>query len=169
MAKHWIGELIGVNLRELEQARLSGSFPFTATLINRLIAEHLPSDSAVAAVVLEFHDGDELSAHVRLTTPFVPPLLLRARLAQQPDPAHNTPLLLRWSISGLGAFTPVIGVIVGRLSKLPPWIRVDSDRLELDVGGLIEARGFGEIVPYITALHVSTGEGRVVLDFEMRT
>ena len=167
--KHWIGELIGVNLRELENARLAGTFPFTATLINRMIAEQLPPRGALAALVLEIHDGDELTAHVRLHTPLVPPFTVKGRLEGQPDPARGVPLVLRWWIDGLAAVSPLIGMIARRVSSLPPWVRIDGDRAEIDIGGLIDERGFGEIVPYVKSLHVSTAEGRVVLEFEMRT
>ena len=167
--KHWIGELIGVNLRELEQARLSGTFPFTAALINRLIAAQLPPRGTLAALVLEIHEGNELTAHVRLNVPFVPPFSVKGRLEQQPDPARGVPLVLRWWIDGLAGVSPLIGLIARRVSSLPPWIRIDRDRAEVDIGGLIDARGFADIVPYITALHVSTSENRLVLEFEMRT
>jgi hypothetical protein len=167
--KHWIAELIGVRLRELSGARLSGRLPFDEPLVNRLIADALlRAQSAVSAVVLEFLDAGAVTAHVRLKTPLVPPVTVHVKVARQPDLARSLPLVLDWSVTGLGAASSFLGLLASRFATLPPWLRVRADVAEVDLGMLIEERGFGEIVPYVTQLQISTAPARLVLDFEMR-
>jgi hypothetical protein len=166
--KHWIGEIIGVRLRDLPGARLAGSFPFSDALVNSLFAEHLPAGSPIASIVIEFHEGNLLTAHLRLRVPFVPPLTVQARIERQPDPARAVPLVLRWKIRELGRATSLAGVVLRRFAKLPPWICMESDTVAVDIGGFIAARGYAEVVPYVSGLFVSTEEGQLVVEFALR-
>lgn len=165
--KHWVGEIIGIDLLEVPGARLSGSFPFTEALVNRLCADYLPASSAIASLVVEFRDNDRITARVKVRAPFVPRLTVHARIERQPDPARSVPLVLAWSIGGLGSAAALAAFALRRLVKLPPWIQLEPETVAVDVGGFIGARGYGEIVPYVAGLHLSSTEGRLVVEFEL--
>jgi hypothetical protein len=166
--KHWLSELLGVRLRDLPGATVSGSIPLSDDVVNTLIADRLSPGAMVREVIVESHDGNRLSARVRLTTPFVPTLTIDARIDQQPDLARADPLVLRWTVRGLAVAAPVAVIALRRLGKLPPWLSVESGAASVDIQRLVEARGFGEIIPYVAALRVSSAEGRIILEFELR-
>ena len=58
--------------------------------------------------------------------------------------------------------------VLAGLNVLPPGIRVDGDLIGVDIGALLESRGYGEVLPHVAKLRVSTEPGRVVLWFETK-
>jgi hypothetical protein len=53
-------------------------------------------------------------------------------------------------------------------NSLPPGIRLERDRVLVDVRQVLETRGFGEIVPLVERLNVSSEEGRLLIDVDIQ-
>ena len=95
---------------------------------------------------------------------FLPPVTISLQIEQQPQ-LPDTPLVVR--ILSLPGLLSVAGSLLSP-SSLPPGIRLDRERVLVDVRQLLERKGFGEIVPLIERLHVSSEEGRLLLDVDLR-
>ena len=162
-------DLLGFELRDIAGARLLGEIPVSEALINRLIAQRLAAkELPVTSLAIEAHDGGTLTAHVRLRSAFVPPLKVLLRIEQQPELPQSPVLVLRWTLGKLGALARMATPVLAGLNVLPPGIRVDGDLLGVDIGALLESRGYGEVLPHVAKLRVSTEPGRVVLWFETK-
>ena len=162
-------DLLGFDPGELRGARVTGEVPVSDALINRLVADLLAArPSPVAALVVEQHDADTVIAHVRMRTAIVPPLKIHLQIAKQPEFPDAPVLVLRWSMGALGRLARLASPAVALFNLLPPGIRVDGDLIGVDVAEVLRSRGFGELVPYIARLRVSTQSGRVIVGFEVR-
>jgi hypothetical protein len=75
---------------------------------------------------------------------------------------------LRWTIPGMGALAAFAAPALSYFKKLPPGIRVEGDRLIVDLGELLRSRGLGEMADYITRVHVATREGALLVEFALR-
>ena len=82
-------------------------------------------------------------------------MTISLQIEQQPH-LPDTPLVMR--ILSLPGLLSVAGSLLSP-SSLPPGIRLDRERVLVDVRQLLESKGFGEIVPLIERLHVSSEEG----------
>ena len=80
-----------------------------------------------------------------------------AAAAARHSAGHPDPVAARTVVDGQLLLSP---------SSLPPGIRLERDRVLVDVRQLLELKGFGEVVPLIERLHVASEEGR--LDVEMK-
>ncbi|HEX5110701.1 MAG TPA: hypothetical protein VFV95_19760 [Vicinamibacterales bacterium] len=159
-----IRELIGVDPAELKGAEVSGAVPFPDALLNRWIAMKLDARSRVAAVTIESHDGNRISAHVRMRSSFVPTVTVDATVEKQPEFPQSPALVLRWA-PRLGPLSALVAQAVDSFARLPPWIRLQPGLATVDVAELIRSLGYGEVLPYIRSLRVRTTPGRVVLEF----
>jgi hypothetical protein len=161
-------DLIGVDIDELAGARLSAEIPVSAAVLNRLIAQRLPASAPVSSVVVEPFDGDRAVAHVRTRVALVPPLTIHLALESQPQLPSAPTLALRWTMGGAGPLSPFVGLAVGQLARLPPWLRVGGNRATVDVGALLRSYGLDEVLSRLTMLSVTTTDGRLVVAFELR-
>ena len=162
-------EVLGFDVRELAGGHVAGEIPLTADLINRVIAGRLSASRApISSVTIEPGEDGAFSARVRLSVPLVPPFTIQAALAEQPRFPDSPVLVLRWSVAGLGPFGTLAGAAVALLGKLPPGIRVDGDRVSIDLADVLRAQGGEDVLPLLRELRVSTGEGRVVVRFDAR-
>ncbi len=160
---------LGMDIEELAGARASAEIPLTAGVLNRLVAARLArSDAPVAAVRLEPRDGGVIVADIRWKTAWVPPLTLTARIDAQPSLPASPVLHLRWSVSGLGVFGRLASPLLEVFDVLPPGIRVDGDRLSVDLAMMLEAQGHGDLLALLTDLQVTTADGRVIVQVEGR-
>ena len=95
---------------------------------------------------------------------FLPPVTISVQIEQQPQ-LPDTPLVVR--ILSLPGLLSMAGSLLSP-SSLPPGIRLDRERVLVDVRQLLEKKGLGEIVPLIERLHVSSEEGRLLVDVDIR-
>jgi hypothetical protein len=69
-------------------------------------------------------------------------------------------LVLRLETSGLSALA---GAALRFLNALPPGVRMEADRIFLDLATLLEARGLAPYLAYVNELRINTVDGAVVL------
>ena len=150
---------------EVKGARASLSIPVSESFLNELIAAALPPGGALRDLQVRPQADNRLAVRARASRlDFLPPMSISVLIEQQPQ-LPDTPLVVK--ILSLPGLLSVAGSLLSP-SSLPPGIRLDRERVLVDVRQLLERRGLGEIVPLIERLHVSSEEGRLLVDVDIR-
>jgi hypothetical protein len=151
------------SFRDLEGAHVSARVPVSRSLVNRLVAEALEKTTApVRAVDVQPRAGDRFDVVVTVTWPFVPPLKATFVVDRQPRFPAVPSLVLRWSL--LGPVGAIASRLMSAFDRLPYGVQLDAERLIIDIPALAVARGFGDVLPFVSGLEVHTQEGQVVFD-----
>ena len=152
--------------RDLAGSRASARIPVSRSLVNRLVAQALQGTSApLREVDVRPHAGDQFDLVITLRWPFVPPLKVAVTVAQQPAFPESPVLAFRWSL--LGALGALAARVIASLDRLPAGIRLDGDRLLVDLP-VVAARGpAATLLPYVKTLQLHTIDDRIVLDVEL--
>jgi hypothetical protein len=139
--------------------------PIGERLLNELVAAMVPPDGPVRELTVRPQAGNRLAVRVRASRlDFLPAVTVTLQIEQQPQPP-DTPLVLRiLSMPGL------LGMAGALLSPgaLPPGIRLDRDRVVVDLRPLLERHGAGDLMAYAERLHVSTDDGRLLVEVALR-
>lgn len=150
----------------LAGARVSATIPVDDRLLNALIAASLPAGAQVRDVTVESRLSNRLRVSARLTrAEFFPPISLTLEIERQPVLPH-APLVLR--VLSLPALMSLAGAALSPSTLLLSGITIHDQRVQVDVAVLLEQAGFGEVVPYVESLQITTAEGRLVLDVTLR-
>jgi hypothetical protein len=153
-----LAELQRTNFADLAGAHAAVSIPIPDQLLGPLITERLPRDGAVREIAIRAHAGNEFTVRVRLRRPaLLPPLTLRLRIVEQPRLPGDAILGLLLAPSGIGAFA---GPALRMLDT--PGIEVDGHRIRIDLAAMA-ARYRIDAFRFLTRLHVTTEEGRLVV------
>ena len=148
----------------LHGTRASLSIPLPEPLLNQLVTTLLPASAPVRDLQIRPQAANRLAVRARASRlEFLPPVTISLQIEQQPQ-LPDTPLVIR--ILSLPGLLSMASSLLSP-SSLPPGIRLDRDRVLIDVRQLLEMKGFGEIVPLIERLHVASEEGRLRLDVEL--
>jgi hypothetical protein len=160
--------LLGMQFEQLAGAHVSGELPLSDTVVNRAVAERLGSSAHVQAVHVHARDGDAVDVHLTLRgVPMISSVPVSLRIARQPLLPTSPVLEMEWSLAGLGALARIAGPFVTRMAKLPPGVRIDRDRIAIDLEEVLQAQGLADVLRLITRLEVHTRDGRIVLDFAL--
>jgi len=115
----------------------------------------------VRQVDIRPREGDELDAIVTVSWPFVPPLKVAIAVDRQPQFPASPVLVLRWSLlGGLGA---IASRLISALDRLPAGVRLDGDRLELDITVLAAKSPAAPLLHWVRTLELHTAADRVVI------
>ena len=154
---------LGPDWAELAGATCHAEIPLTASLINRFVADRLSrSKGRISAAVVEVHEGDRLTVHLRPRAALLPPVQVNLQIVAQPEFPASPVLVLRWSLAGgLGVVAKMASPVLGLFDVMPPGTRIDGDLVGIDVAELLRARGFGWALPFIRQLQVNTVETSV--------
>ena len=146
-------------------ARASLSIPVSESFLNELIAAALPPGGSLRDLQVRPQADNRLAVRARASRlDFLPPMTISVQIEQQPQ-LPDTPLKVK--ILSLPGLLSLAGSVLSA-NSLPPGIRLERERVLVDVRQLLESKGFGEIVPLIERLHVSSEEGRLLLDVDIR-
>ena len=116
------------------------------------------TSSPVREVDVRPHNGDEFDVVLTLSWPLVPPLKVTVNVAQQPEFPASPVLVFRWSL--LGALGVIASRVIASLDRLPAGIRLDGDRLLVDIP-VMAARGpAAALLPYVKTLQLHTIDDR---------
>jgi hypothetical protein len=160
--------VFGDRLEALAGCVVAGEIPITADILNRLLAAQLASsDTPIASAEVVVLDHDAFTVHLRPRGP-LPMLKVDVVIDGQPELPARPMLGMRWTLRGLGPLAMVAAPVISYLRALPAGIRLDGDRVWVNVEEMLRQRGFGEIVPLLTGLRVTTRDRRFVLAFELR-
>jgi hypothetical protein len=161
--------MLGIELSEISGTLLAGEVPLRNALVNRLIAHRVATlQSPVDGVRIEPHDGERVTIVLSMRGSIMPDIKIEAQIEQQAEFPAPAVLLLRWTMPGMGKLSLLAGPALSYFKKLPPGIRVDGDRIEVSIAELLRSRGMGELMDYMTRLHITTREGVIIAAFALR-
>jgi len=159
-----LAQLQSTAFADLAGTRISARVPVSRTLVNQFVARAVQAQQPplpVKQVDIRPHDGDRLDAIVTVTIPFIPPLKVAITIEQQPHFPSSPVLVLRWSLlGGLGRF---ISKIVGPHQKLPPGVRLDGDRILVDIAAAAAGTPAAPLLGFVKALEVHTVADKLVI------
>jgi hypothetical protein len=139
--------------------------PIPRALVNHFVGRALAGrDTPIRALDIRPRDGDQFEAIVTVTWPFVPPLTVSFAIEQQPRFPESPILVLRWSFLG------AVGALASRLTsslRLPDGVRLDGDRLLLNIPLLAAQSPAGSMLGYVKLLELHTGDGQMIIDAEL--
>jgi hypothetical protein len=158
-----VHSLRATRFRDLAGARASASVPVAESLLNSIITATLPPQAPVRAVTVHPEDGDRLSVRIIAKAALIPPITLKLAIESQPSLPHSAVLGLRMVTLG-GLFGLASGAIAG---MLPPGVRLEGERILVDLATLARQRGHAEIFDYLQRLEVHTEAGRVIAQLEL--
>ena len=146
---------------DLRGAEASLTLPVSERLLNEVIAESLPPSAPVRELHVRPQAGDRFAVRARVgSLSWLPAITLGVAIDRQPDLPSSPVLILRLETSGLSALA---GAALRFLNALPPGIRMEADRIVVDVAKLLDARGLGRYLAYVNELRVNTVDGAVVI------
>ncbi len=158
-----LADLRRTRFRDLAGARIAARIPIASPLLNRLVADALRQTTApVRRIDVRPLPGDRFECIVSLKWALVPPLTVAVTIEQQPAIPESPILVLRWSLpAGLSA---VVSQFVGALKSLPDGVRLETDRVLLDLQRLAARGPATEAWSYVTGLELHTTEAAAVID-----
>ena len=146
---------------DLQGARISASIPVSERLLNALVAVSLPPNAKVRDLSVHPQDGNRFTVRVKLPVDFLPPVSLNVQIERQPE-APDSPLVLR--LMTLGGLFSLIGPALPIASYLPPGVRLEKDRLHVDLRVLAERHGYGDLLQLVRTVRISTEAGRLMIE-----
>ena len=140
----------------------------SAALVNDAIAVFASSSTSIEKIVVTPRAGNRFDVQLKLAKPaFLPPINVTVAIERQPRlPDDPTLVLLLTGASGLMRFAgPAMSTFGG---GLPPGVRLDGDRVFIDIRAALAAQRQSEWLEYVEELEVSTDEAAVVLYLQAR-
>lgn len=151
---------------DLTGAQAVVSLPVSDRLLNEILTETLPSSAPVRDVQLTSRPGNRIGVRFKIgAAAFLPPVNLTLVIERQPDLPRSAVLGLRMEVGGL---LSLAGPALRFLDALPPGIRVEQDRILVDLAKLLAERGFSEMLEYAEEIQVTTTSGAVVVGVRAR-
>ena len=162
-----VQHLVASGFADIAGARASATIPIAETLLNRVIALALPPGCPVRDLTVHPESDDRFTARIKLARPdFLPALNLKLRIEQQPDfPASA---VMGFRVASLPGLMSVAGAALSFTRALPPGVRLDADLLTVDLRPLLERQGHAWLLQYAERLHLSTRDGRLIIDVALR-
>ena len=114
------------------------------------------------SVAVRSRDGNRLNAMLTFAKPaFLPPLTVDLEIERQPRLPED-PLLVFRVTGAVGGLMHVLAPFAARVGTLPPGVRLDGERLILDLRRLLEQHGQADLLKHVRQLTVATETGWVV-------
>jgi hypothetical protein len=136
-------------------------------LLNAVLAASVSQRGPVREVSVHPQPGDRLAVRAKLARPeFLPPINATVAIERQPDLPQNPALGLR--ITGLAGLLALAGPLMSIAPKLPRGLRLDGDRLTVDLRELLADRGYEDLLGLMKRVSIHSEEGRVVIELEAR-
>src|SRR5215218_10127989 len=146
---------------DLAGAQASFSIPASDRLLSRIIVERLPPSSPVSDLQLHAEDRNQIVVSVKLgRLAFLPPVRIRLTIEQQPDLPASPIVVLRMALEGVAALA---GPALRFLEGLPPGVRLENDRLYIDLATVLRRYAAEAALSFITTLELTTVAGRVIV------
>jgi hypothetical protein len=161
--EHILQHLLASRFSDVAGARLSATVPISERLLNELIALLLPRAGAVREVAVRPQAGNRLAVRVKMARPaFLPPISLTLFIDRQPE-LPSSPLVV-FRVASVPGLISVAGAALSFADVLPPGVRLEGDRLIVDLAALLERHGHRALLDYAERLRITTDDGTLVLD-----
>ena len=146
---------------DLRGADAAVTLPVSERLLNEAITEVIPRSAPVRDLHVRPLAGDRLAVRLRIgSSPLLPAITLTLSIERQPTFPDSPVLILKMERTGLLALA---GPALRFLNALPAGIRVEHDRIYVDLPTLLEVRGLAHYLGYINALNVTAVEGALIV------
>ena len=155
-----LDRLEATGFAELDGATLAATVPIRERLLNEVIAEWLPAGH-VRELQVHPRAGNRVGVRVRVgTSALLPPVNLTVVIDRQPIFPASPVLVLRLEIGGL---LSLAGSALRFLDALPAGIRVERDRVFVDLAKLLEAQGLERWLGHLEDLQINSAEGSLLV------
>jgi hypothetical protein len=146
---------------DLRGAEASITLPVSDRLLNEIITQALPASAKVRDVEVRALTGNRFGVRAKIgAASFLPPVSLTVVIDRQPELPASPVLVLRLELGGLLA---VAGAAMRFFGQLPPGIRIDNDRVYVDLAQLLDKQGLSGLLEHLEELQVSTTQGATIL------
>jgi len=153
--------------RDLAGSEGQGALRVSERLLNTIVTEQLRGSGAVRELNISPRVGNRFGVRLVLAKPsFLPPISLEVIIEKQPALPDDPVLGL--TLSGLGGLLRFAGPAASFLNVLPPGVRMEGERVLLDLRAVLASHGLAAVLDYIQEVRVTTEAGRVVVSFEAR-
>jgi hypothetical protein len=157
---------LGIDRGDIAGTTVITEIPISTALVNRLIAERIGRHAQIASIEVEPQQDDALLVRVEPRARMMPALKIVARIERQPEFPRDPVLSMRWSMPAAGPLAMFAAPLVGYFKAMPPGIRMDADRISVDIATLLRSKGLEEVVGLIRRAAVHTRPGGFVLQVE---
>jgi hypothetical protein len=133
-------------------------------LLNTIIGEQLRGSASIRELHVSPRAGNRFGVRIVLAKSFLPPISLEVLIDKQPSLPGDPVLGL--TLSGMGGLLRFAGPVAGFLKALPPGVRMEGDRVFVDIRAVLAPHGLTSILNYVEELLVATEEGRLLVLFK---
>jgi len=149
---------------DLVGTEIAATIPVSERLVSEAVSGLIPQGGRVQDVRITVQDGNQLTAHIRLSGPsFLPAIPVKVSIEDQPLLPDRPILRLRlMSAASLVAMTA--SFLPALTAALPPGITMDGDRIQLDIKRLLTERKMDIWLNYLTDLRVTTRAGALAVE-----
>jgi hypothetical protein len=136
-------------------------------LLNEAAAAFVASSTIVRTVTVHPRASNQIDVQLKLAKPaFLPAFNIGLHVDRQPQLPDDPVLVLR--LTGAGGLLRLAAPALESSGALPPGIRIEGDRLLVDVRELLQREGRAELLRYAEQVHVLSEEGRLVIAAQLR-
>lgn len=133
-------------------------------ILNAIITEQIKGSASIRELHVSPHAGNRLGLRVVMAKPsFLPPITLGALIDKQPSLPDDPVLGL--TLSGIGGLLRFAGPAAGFFKVLPPGVRMEGERVFVDLRAALAPHGLTTILDYVKDVAVGSEEGRLVVAF----
>jgi hypothetical protein len=133
-------------------------------LLNTILADAISGSSKVRELQVSPRAGNHLGVRLIVAKPsFLPPITFDVIIDKQPSLPDDPVLGL--TLSGMGGLLRFAGPVAGFLQSLPPGVRLEGERVFVDLRVALAAHGLSTVLNYLKDVAVGTEEARLVIVF----
>lgn len=157
---------IASGFEDLRGAEAAVTVPVSDRLLNEIITQALPASARVRGVEVRARAGNRFAVRARIAgASFLPAFNLTVAIDRQPELPDSPVLGLRLEMGGL---LSLAGPALRFFDALPPGIRIQDDRIYVDLAQLLSQRGLSGVLDHLEQFHVTTAEGSTILSLRAR-
>jgi len=152
---------VATGFEDLQGTEAAVTLRVSDRLLNELVTEALPPSAKVRDVEVRAQPGNRFAVRAKLgAAAFLPPLNLTVAVDRQPELPASPVLVLKLEMGGL---LSLAGPALRFFDALPPGIRIEQDRIHVDLARLLAERGLTGFLDHLEQFHVQTAEGTTIL------
>jgi hypothetical protein len=146
----------------LSGSEVQATIRISSEVLNEAIGATLGSVTAVRDLGVQPRVGNRFDVRVKLAKPaFLPTLNLGLAIERQPQFPADPVLVMK--LTGAAGMIGFAGPAITGAGVLPPGIRLDGDRILVDMRILLQQYGQTALLDHVEQVQVMTEEGRLVL------
>lgn len=163
-----VDELRRGRFAELTGSRAALDLTIPEPLANRAVAALLAdARGPLRGAEIRVEPGDRFHVMLQLAKSFVPAIDIEVAIERQPELPHSPVVVLKWRAL-LPGLAWVAGMAASFFKVLPPGVRLEGDRIVLDLAPLAARAGAADLLPLLSDLRISTRAGAIDLHLAAR-